>query len=171
MRKKKVERTPRTATTVGGSTGVLQENVQKGETHTVEEEEDWRLGTSKVMRNRLSEAGINNRQAAIRGMPEASQEDGQTAPRKPQAAPHTRQTPENCPNNIHKSGRTIRRNVLDLYPGGGRSGESPSISAHSPPRTANRILGASHTQTIHKHRPSCKEQHQKHKIRTHKSKQ
>ena len=45
--------------------------------HTVEEEEDWRLGTSKVMRNRLSEAGINNRQAAIRGMPEVSHEDGQ----------------------------------------------------------------------------------------------
>ena len=43
----------------------------------MEEDEGWRLGTSEVMRNRLGEAGINNRQAAIRGMPEVNQEDGQ----------------------------------------------------------------------------------------------
>ena len=45
--------------------------------HTVEEDQEWRLGTSCVMLNRLREAGIDNRQAAIRGMPEVSQEDGE----------------------------------------------------------------------------------------------
>ena len=45
--------------------------------YTVEGDQGWRLGTSKVMRNRLREAGIDNRQAAIRGMPEVSQEDGE----------------------------------------------------------------------------------------------
>ena len=62
---------------MGSQLAYFKKMCRKVNKHTVEEEEDWRLGTSKVMRNRLSDAGINNRQAAIRGMPEVSHEDGQ----------------------------------------------------------------------------------------------
>jgi len=49
--------------------------VRKLNLHTVKEGDAWRLETSKVMRNRLMHAGINNRQAAVRGMPFVSLED------------------------------------------------------------------------------------------------
>ena len=51
--------------------------VKKFNLFTVQEEHDWRLGTSHVMRNRLMNAAIDNRQAAVRGMPFWRQEDAE----------------------------------------------------------------------------------------------
>ena len=48
---------------------------RKSNLHTVPEDQSWRLETSYVMRNRLMNAAINNRQAAIRGMPMLAKED------------------------------------------------------------------------------------------------
>ena len=55
----------------------FQNSCRKVRRHVVGEDQEWRLGTSYVMRNRLRDAGISNRQAAIRGMPEVSNEDGE----------------------------------------------------------------------------------------------
>ena len=43
--------------------------------HTVQEQQAWRLETSYVMRNRLQQATITNRQPAVRGMPVLTIED------------------------------------------------------------------------------------------------
>lgn len=48
---------------------------RKINTFTVPLIQEWRLDTSKVMRNRLSNDAINNRQAAIRGMPYVNKND------------------------------------------------------------------------------------------------
>ena len=45
--------------------------------HTVKDDQAWRLATSTVMRNCPREAAVENRKAAIRGMPRISQEDGE----------------------------------------------------------------------------------------------
>ena len=55
----------------------IKKAVRKINLHTVPEEDSWGLETSEVMRNRLMKAGINNRQAAIRGMPFVSEEDAE----------------------------------------------------------------------------------------------
>ena len=39
--------------------------------------QEWHFETSAVMRNRLSKAAINNRQAAIKGIPFMTKEDAQ----------------------------------------------------------------------------------------------
>ena len=47
----------------------FKKSVRKIGKFTVSITQEWQLQTSTVMRNRLSKAAINNRQAAIRGMP------------------------------------------------------------------------------------------------------
>ena len=55
----------------------FKKSVRKIGKFTVSITQEWHLQTSKVMRNRLSKAAINNRQAAIKGMPVMTKEDAQ----------------------------------------------------------------------------------------------
>ena len=52
--------------------------VRKVKTYAVAEEDAWHLDTSYVQRNRLANAAVTNRQAAVRGMPHVSPEDAET---------------------------------------------------------------------------------------------
>ena len=43
--------------------------------HTMPEEEEWILETSYIKRHRLKDAAVENRQAAVKGLPKVSEED------------------------------------------------------------------------------------------------
>ena len=53
----------------------FKKRVRKLVRHTVPEDSTWHYETSYVARNRLAKAAINNRQAAIRGMPQLARDE------------------------------------------------------------------------------------------------
>ena len=55
--------------------------VRQVKKHSVQEDDEWHFDTSYVMRNRLEEAAIENKQAAIKGTPCINEEDGKASMR------------------------------------------------------------------------------------------
>ena len=60
-----------------GQVAEFKKAVRKAKKFTISLEQEWHFERCQVMRNRLSDAAINNRQAAIKGMPIISKKDAQ----------------------------------------------------------------------------------------------
>ena len=52
--------------------------VRKVKKHSVRESEEWQFDTSYVPRNRLKQAAVENKQAAVKGLPCIDEEDAVT---------------------------------------------------------------------------------------------
>ena len=60
-----------------GQIAEFKKAVRKAKKFTISLEQEWHFERCQIMRNRLSDAAIDNRQAAVKGMPIISQKDAQ----------------------------------------------------------------------------------------------
>ena len=55
----------------------FKQTVREIKKHSANEEEEWRLGACEVPKNRLKGAAVENRQAAIKGLPCLNEDDAE----------------------------------------------------------------------------------------------